>query len=328
MQWLNFSTDTVAPAHRLALFRAGAVSYQVDALGDPASFSAHWRVLRLGDVNVLHAHVSPVRYLRQRERIDADGEDRMVFFHIRTGDSDGVLDDEPIVASSGSSLMWDLTCPLEMRSPSGLDVVAVTLPRFMIEEALPGVTLSGAIAPSAALTLASEHLRFLFDHADALPDETAPFQGRALRDLLAMAIMPLYLKRGGQPHSVPALHRILEQVDREPAAAWHACGLAKTLALPLPEVAATVDRFGGLDALVERRRLLAAYRMLCDPAETAPVSVIAVRCGLTDMPRFSRRFRAVFHTTATDLRHHHRARLPRWAGAYHLEESYEPFRAG
>ncbi|RYF38972.1 MAG: AraC family transcriptional regulator [Cytophagaceae bacterium] len=79
-----------------------------------------------------------------------------------------------------------------------------------------------------------------------------------------------------------------------------------------------------MDELIERRRLLAAYRLLSDPAETATISVIAARCGLVDMPRFSRRFRAVFHTSASDLRTHHRAHLPVWAGAYHLESSYGP----
>ncbi len=324
---LTFTTDAVPAEQRLTLFRAGASSYQVDALDDPLGFAARWRVLRLGDLNGLVATVTPVSYLRTAERIAFDGEDRLVFFHVRAGRAHGMLDGVPVDVGQGGAMVWDLSRPLDMRAPGGLSVQAVTLPRFMVEEVMPGVTLSGVIAPSPALALATGHLAFLFDQADALPDDATPFQGRALRDMLAMAMRPLYLDRGGDPSPAPVLQRIVDHLDRRPAGDWTVALLADALSLSPAEVDGTVERFGGLDDLVERRRLLAAYRLLCDPAETAAVSVIAARCGFTDMPRFSRRFRAVFHTTATDLRLHHRGYLPEWAGAYHLEVSYGALRA-
>lgn len=324
MQPLRFSTGTVPAGQRLDLFRLGARSYQVDALGDPLDFAADWRVLALGDANALHATVSPVSYRRTRERIAADGENRLVFFHIRQGRCGGMLDDAPVDLGPGDGMVWDLSRPLALEGPGGMEVEAVTLPRFMVEEIMPGVALSGVIAPSPALTLAVEHLRFLFDRAGDLPDEAAPFQGRALRDMLAMAMHPLYLTR--MPDEAarrgPLLDRIAGWIDGDLAGPHDAGTLAATLSLPAGEVATTLARFGGIDELVERRRLLAAYRLLSDPAETAAISVIAARCGFTDMPHFSRRFRAVFHTTATDLRRHHRAHLPVWAGAYHLEQGY------
>lgn len=330
MRPLRFSTGTVPPGQRLDLFRLGARSYQVDALGDPLDFAADWRVLALGDANAVHAHVSPLRYRRTRERIAADGENRLVFFHIRQGRCTGMLDDVPVALGPGDAMIWDLACPLEMSSPEGVETEAVTLPRFMVDEVMPGVTLSGVIAPSPALTLTVEHLAFLFDRAGDLPDEAAPFQGRALRDMLAMAMQPLYRARsaGAERHTGPLLQRIVDRIDRELRGQHDPALLGASLSLSVDEVATTVARFGGIDELVERRRLLAAYRVLSDPAETAAISVIAARCGFTDMPHFSRRFRAVFHTTATDLRLHHRAHLPVWAGAYHLELNYAALAAG
>lgn len=324
MQPLHFSTGTVPPDQRLDLFRRGARSYQVDAPGDPLAFAADWRVLPLGDVNAVHAGASPLRYRRTRERIAADGENRLVFFHIRQGYSTGTLDEVPVDLGPGDGMIWDLSCPLEMLAPDGVETQMVTLPRFMVDEVMPGATLSGVIPPSPALTLAVAHLHFLFDRAGDLPDEAAPFQGRALRDMLAMAMYPLYRARlpVAADHAGPHLQRIVDRIDRDLRGAHDPATLASALSLPANEVAATLARFGGLDELVERRRLLAAYRLLSDPAETAPISVIAARCGFADMPRFSRRFRSVFHTTASDLRLHHRAHLPVWAGAYHLEQCY------
>lgn len=324
MRPLHFSTGTVPPEQRLDLFRLGARAYQVDTPGDPLAFAADWRVLALGDANAVHAHVSPLIYRRTRERIAADGENRLVFFHIRQGRSIGMLDDRPVLLGPGDAMIWDLSCPLEMHSPDGVETEVVTLPRFMVDEVMPGATLSGVIPASPALTLVVEHFHFLFDRAGDLPDEAAPFQGRALRDMLAMAMQPLYRTRvaGADEWTGPVLQRIIERIDHDLRGMHDPAALATGLSLTVGEVVATLTRFGGVDGLVEQRRLLAAYRLLSNPAETGSVSVIADRCGFTDMPHFSRRFRAVFHTTASDLRLHHRAHLPVWAGAYHIERNY------
>ena len=79
---------------------------------------------------------------------------------------------------------------------------------------------------------------------------------------------------------------------------------------------------GGLALLAERRRLFAAYRLLCSPRETHTVEEIALRCGFSSLPQFSRRFRSAFHTSARDLRRFGRGRLPIWAGAYPVEQLY------
>lgn len=100
--------------------------------------------------------------------------------------------------------------------------------------------------------------------------------------------------------------------------------IAQQLAVPTTVVRNTADRFGGLDALVERRRLLAAYRLLRNPDETASIAAIAWRCGFSDPSRFSHRFRQVFSASPTDLRRFRHGTLPKWAGAYHAEKDYGP----
>lgn len=319
---LHLDTAVLPEGERLARFAACTPAYRIDALGDPLAFAADCRAARIGEVNVMHTRISPVRYWRTPEQIEADGEDRLMMFHIVAGHSLGLLGGKPVEARPGEALLWDLTRPLDVRSPDGVECEAISLPRFMIEEVLPGAALGGVIAPSPALSLALDHARYLLEHADALPPMTLAFQGRALRDMLMTAFYPAAQSRDRDDHGVPLLRRVTERIDRDPGAAWDLPRLAILLREPIATLAGQLDRVGGFDVLLERRRLLAAYRWLGDPMETAPISVIAARCGFTNLPRFSRRFHAAFHITARDLRVHHRADLPAWTGAHHLDKTY------
>lgn len=322
MTVMHFDTGVLPPRERLARFAAASSSYRIEALGDPDDFEARCSAWRLGDVNVMRARISPVRYHRPAEQIDVDGEDRLVVFHHVAGRSHGTLDGRRIRIGAGEAMIWDLTRPLDIRTTTGIDVEVVTLPRFLVEEVLPGATMCGLLGASPALALLVAHLRFLLCWAGNLPEETRAFQGRALRDMVVAAHYPTALAHTRDEHAVPLMQRLFECIDHAPAAAWTVPMIAVSLGSTPALIEALLDRFGGMDALLERRRLLAAYRMLCNTTESASISVIAARCGFTNMPRFSRRFHATFRTSARDLRVHHRADLPEWAGGHHLDRAF------
>lgn len=325
---MHFDTAVLPVAERFPRFAAASPSYRIEVLGDPAAFAAQCVAWRLGDVNIMRARISPVRYRRLPEQIERDGADRLVLFHLTAGRSEGVLDGQPLALGAGDTMLWDLARPLDIGSPDGVETEAVTLPRFLLDDVLPGATWSGRLAASPALTLLLSHLRFLLDHADDVPAAAHAFQGRALRDLIVAAHDPAGRARTADDRTVPLLQRLLERIDRAPATDWTLPALAAQLGSTPALLTALVDRFGGVEAVVERRRLLAAYRMLGDPAESAAISVIAARCGFTNMPRFSRQFNAAFRTSPRDLRVHHRAELPDWAGAHHLDRAYAAILTG
>lgn len=87
-------------------------------------------------------------------------------------------------------MIWDLAVPLDMKSLGAIETIIVTLPRYMIDEVLPAPSLAGPLAPSAELGLAADQARYLIDHATDLPDAAGAFYGRALRDMLAVAMLP------------------------------------------------------------------------------------------------------------------------------------------
>lgn len=323
MNILDFDTGRVPVDARLAIFRAGAVNFRVDAVGDPRTFAVKWQSLKLGDLNAIHSQAAPIHYRRDDVMIESDGEDRIAIHCYLKGGATGTLDGLPAAVDAGGAMVWDLARTVDVTTTGDTEMVIVTMLRYMADEVLPVPSLTGTLAPSPELNLAVDQLRRLIDDADRLDDAAAPFLGRALRDLFAVAMLPAYFRaRSADEVTAPLLRRMCERLDAAPDQDFDLAELAVALGEPVAEVRRVADHFGGLHLLIERRRLLAAYRLLCDPAEAAPVSVIAERCGFADLPRFSRRFRDVFHTTASDLRRHHSGHLPRWAGAYHVEKNY------
>ena len=323
MQLITFDTDSVAPAERLATFRAGAPNFRIDPLTEPSDFFARWRLLKLGDVNLIRSWIAPVRYRRDAALIERDGEDR-VTIHVRlAGAERGTIDDEEIEAPPGAASVWDLARPLDLSCDTDSGIVILTIPRPMLRDQFGSDRIGGTLMPSAALSLATGEALRLLHRADDLPAAGAPFYGRALRDLFVAAMMPACRSTDrGRPTAPPLLSRICALIDADLTTPPEADSLAEMFGMADAAVQRTLVKAGGMAALTERRRLLAAYRLLTDPAETASISVIARRCGFADMPRFSRSFRAVFHASASELRRHQGSHLPAWAGAYHVEQSY------
>lgn len=324
METRDFDTDVLPAAERLIAFRAGAVDFQVDAVGDPLAFSARWRLLTLGDLNAIHAHITPVRYRRDLDMIRRDGEDRVAIHCYARGSSRSVLDGQVVETGAGEAQVWDLTRAIDSRGGEPLEVFVVTMPRYMLDEVLWTSSYSGVLRDTPELAMAIDHLRHVIDHASDWPDTGATYLGRAIRDLFAVAMLPTFDPPGndGRVGEGPLFRRLCELLDTSGNHRLDEAMIARALDVSLAELRRTADQFGGLTDLIERRRLLYAYRLLCDPEEVASVSTIAWRCGFADPARFSRRFRAVFHASPTDLRHFRRGRLPDWAGAYHIERNY------
>ncbi len=323
-----FDTDRLPANQRLAAFQAGAVDFKVDAIGDPDAFWVRWHLLRLGDVNAVRSTTSLIHYRRTAEMIETDGQDRVAVLCFLQGSARGSLNDKAVVCEAGAAMVWDMTETIDIRTDGPSETAIITLPRFLLREVMPVVSLSAMLPPSPALALAAEQLCGMIADAGQLEEASGPFLGRALRDLFAVAMLPSYpAYHEMSQDDGPLLRQLRDIVDENLAATITLPRLAVLTGRSLAEVQDTVEPAGGLARLVEQRRLLAAYRLLSDPAEVAPISTIAEQCGFPDLPRFSRRFRDTFQTTASDLRRRPFRNLPRWAGAYHVESNYSALMA-
>lgn len=328
MRPLTFDSNTVAASDRLAIFRQGAKDFIVDTVTDPALFAVRWHLLALGDLNAIHSTVTPLHYRRDRSMIEMDYEDRIAIHFYVSGGASGRLGDRKVKVAAGGALVWDLACEIDVRATGPAEMLIVTLPRYMLDEVMSRKSYCAALRPSSELALATEQLSYFLSNSTTLASEAAPYLGRALRDLFAVAILSeLSDGRDGTERDDRALvHRISEVVDADPRIPHDAVTLADRVGASSQEIERHAARVGGVNRLVELRRLLAAYRRLCNPADTAPVGTIAWDSGFPDLSRFDRRFRDAFHASPSEIRKFRRGGLPTWAGAYHVEKDYAALR--
>ena len=327
MRALDFDSALLPPSARLPAFRHGASHFTVDPIGDPRAFHIRWRMLKLGDVNVIRSIASPIHYRRNRALIEADAQDR-VAIHYRTGGSaSGTLDGKALESGPGSAAVWDLAHPLDFKAVDVSELIIVTLPRYMLDEIFAVPSYSCVIPQTPELALAAGQVGHLIDHPADVAEDAGPALGRAVRDLFAVALMPEVHRLASTPHTeaesvVQRLHRA---IDAQLRTALQVETLAQQIDVPVAVLRDIADRAGGMEMVVERRRLLASFQRLSDPVDVTPLALIAWQCGLDDLERFRRRFRALFGVSPSQLRAGVPGHLPDWAGAYQVDMSYGAF---
>jgi AraC-like DNA-binding protein len=322
MQLLSFDSGMVPAERRLATFQAGATDFMIQAVDGPENFAVSWHLLPLAEVNLVECAISPARYARTPAQIEADGQDRLAVLRMIEGAAGGTYDGVRVDIGSGDAMIWDLTRPFDIGADRPARYNIVTMPRYFVAEVLPSPRFACVLRNGPALQLAFDHVRRMIAHADQIPEESGLFQARAVRDLMAMAMLPAYDGMGGDRRDGPVLNRICDAIDAQPGRLHSMEEIAVLIGHSAEGVRAAVGRVGGLDLLVERRRLLAAYRRLGDPERSEPIGRIAEACGFPDPADFSRRFRQAFHCSPRDLRNFQLGRLPWWAGGYHVESNY------
>ncbi|MDN4633994.1 helix-turn-helix domain-containing protein [Sphingomonas sp. PsM26] len=327
MRAFDFDSALLPPEARLSAFRQGASHFAVDPVGDPRAFHTRWRLLKLGDVNVIRSITSPIHYQRDHALIEADGQDRVAIHYRIAGAASGTLDNRVLNSGPGSAAVWDLAHTLDFKAFDISELIIVTLPRYMLDEIFAVTSYSCVVPKSSELALAAVQVRYLLEHSEDITEEGGPALGRAVRDLFAVALMPELQRLASNPNTdaESVLQRINRAIDTQLRVDLQVDELAHQLSLTADSVRDIADRAGGLDMMVERRRLLAAFQRLSDPVDVTPLALVAWQCGMNDLQRFRRRFRALFSVTPNQLRAGVPGHLPNWAGAYQVDMSYGAF---
>lgn len=323
MDVLPFSTDSLPQADRLAAFRRGATDFRVDAIGDPLAFAAQWRLLVTGEINLIESRISPVHYRRTRDDIAADGKDRVAVLMILGGEVVGTINDQPIRVGPGDAMVFDLLRPLDTRAAGPLHTLIATMPRFILEEVLPLPLERSSMGASAELALAVAQIRYLLGHAAGIGAESGMFHGLAVCDLIARALLPATGNvEGERERATPLLARVHEIIDARLLDPPPLRTVAEALGTTADAVRAITERAGSWSRLIEQRRLIAAYRLLCLSGGALSIGAIAARSGFGSGAHFSRRFRQAFGAAPSDVRARHLGDLPAWAGSYHVAVAY------
>ncbi len=306
------STDTVQPANRINYWRDVVcdtfVSFDCRLVlrerfrGSVASHDA-------GGLTLTRVEADAQSVARTRKLIARQSDDIMLASLILCGEGRVVQDGRETVVSSGDLVLKDTTRPYEMLFRTPFTKWVLKIPREALRERLGTPEALTATCVSAATPLGGLTRDFLTGFA-ALPSTTPHLvqerlAGQAL-DLIAMALTEHAPARAGQSahRTVLAVRMrsfVEQHLHRDDLNGTLIAGVFRMSARSVRDVFARQGTTPGRYILA--RRLERARVLLTDPAQhRRTISEIAYAAGFTDLPHFSRSFRAAFGHSASEAR--------------------------
>lgn len=305
----RFATDDVAPADRLAFYRAlfdeKLVKFEANALDEAFGCDVRFRTLDSNSTTVLRVESTPVRVKWMSASADGDVVILALF-----GRGKGTVSQcgRELVAKNGGAIVLSGNDPLEMRRTG---YVYLSLPKHALAPLVPDV--NAALLTSVAAD--AEALRYLEGYVDMLTGDTrtmpAALQRAAavhLQDLAALAIgstsegAEIARRRGLRAARLRAIQadivRNLGSGDIRPTALAARHGVTVRYVHKLFEgEGVTLSRF------VLGMRLAHVHRVLSDPRSVdSAIGAIAYDAGFSDLSTFNREFRRRYGATPSDIR--------------------------
>lgn len=277
------------------------LGFEVISVPGETAFDCQSAGIVFGDILVTRTRFSPWHHRRSAPLIEATETNQFLFEYNISGWSEATQAGPTFRQEEGEAVIYDYTQPCEYISHDYVESFLVNIPRYMMQDLFPEGVPTGKVRPSPALTLATAHLHHLVANAETLPDDAGALLGRSICSLIAAAMVPLL--NDPMAHGTPStLQRMRDWLDRNLNAPASCEAMAHALGVDVSVIAKAADRAGGLDGVGEQQRLLAVYRRLSNPFETAPISELAQRYGYSDAAQFSRSFRNTFAASPTGAR--------------------------
>ena len=248
--------------------------------------------------------------VRTAQAIRADQSDELSLIYVLEGQFAGRFDKEVVVAAAGDFYLYDSLLPQRI-AISRHRLVQVDLPRALIEAACGGrtpspATLARAMASSRLTPLLRSHLAQFPNAAvgmtsveqQALLDATQTFTISMLQGALGGPLAPD--ENRAKALLLAAQRYIQHNIDKpglDPLEVSHAVGCSRaTLYRIFKRHDLTIAGY------VRELRPQQFLRLLQDPSDQRPISVLAQRCGLYDAPNVNQMFRRRFGTSPSDIR--------------------------
>lgn len=300
---LVHDTSEVSPARRFQHWRD--VICRNFALAEPSTpdlrgFAGRLQINQLGPVRVCRVSAGRQAWLRSAEHIRDAPTDDMLLSLVLHGEARFSQAGRRVRQRPGEFILCDPGRPLAyQQSSERLDVLHLAVPRRALLERVPRAehfttTAFGLGSPAGALT--AQTLRQAVDNDLSASPKAALLVGESLLDLAAATVEWHF---SGVPSASAPERDLLGRVKRYVLAHLADDGLdLASLARQHGVAARTLNRLFAADGTtpmrwVREQRLMAAREALGQDGE-APVKVVAARYGFTDMPHFSRVFKARF----------------------------------
>ncbi|MGI6853310.1 helix-turn-helix domain-containing protein [Mesorhizobium sp. 1B3] len=285
-----------------------AVVFDVERRSQDAgtAFNADVEAFQLGDMVVTSASLDEQRYLRSSTRIRRDGMDQFVLNLYRTGGWRSQTSRGDFAGTAGQVCVLDLACELVSDEPPS-DLVALFIPRSLLEDRLPDLAALHGNAPSGAYALLlAEYMDLLARRLPTLPAGDEHALNRATCEMLTACLAP---SLEGVEAARPGLEMVLQRrakrfiekhinsTELDPDTICNAVGVSRRTLYRL------FDQEGGVQRYVQTRRLERIRLALADPKETRRISEVAAEFGFLRGDHFARAFKQHYGQSARDIRY-------------------------
>ena len=284
--------------------------YEMDAESAPArtSFQAGVTAYNLADVVIIDGYSSATTLRRTAQTIARSTVDHIGLTIHSEGGCSLDIEGRAIEVNPGEIFFLDMTRPNALRT-SDFKSLTLVLPRTLLAPHVADLdSLHGLILPGASPLnqMLAAHMRMLRAQAPTLdvPDMHAAARGTAAlvaafagasvdgRELIAQAAAGT---------SLETCRRMIEANLHDPDMGPEF--LCKKLGVSRAKLYRMFEPLGGVSQHIQQRRLMRAYRIIADPAQTRErISAIATRSGFTNVSAFNRTFRQAYGMSPTELR--------------------------
>lgn len=310
--YFSFSTDAIAPRHRLDLWREALFQAEFNVDLEPISpdrFRAQAKIRRLPGLRLLYGSSSPATYQRDTKRVVHD--EVVLSFGNRAHVSTRLKGRETSI-ETGDAFLLPCGDSASIHIPNEAQFTSLRLPRAALASnviALDDAYCRRIPRDTPALALLKRYLALLDDEAAALTDLSLQHSAVThVYDLLAKtlgATRDAAMLADGRGVRAARLKAIKDDIARhltEARLSVHAVAARHKIS-PRYVQRLFDDNGSTFTEYVMEKRLERAHRLLSDPQlSDRTLTAIAFSAGFNDLSHFQRRFRRRYGAPPSELR--------------------------
>lgn len=254
-----------------------------------------------------------IRLRRTPTHIRRDQIDHYAFGISLGGSWNGDACGENLSVAGDAVFVMDMARPM-VAEASHMNTIQLVVPRDLLDAVVPPRDLHGLTLQGGAAGLLHDHIRSLVRRLPALTQADAPAVVKATVAMIAAAVRPTAdnLAIASPVVESVLLARVRRHIEGHLGnPELGSDTICAALRLSRSRLYQLFERFGGVSAYIQDRRLTRIHAVLVGGQDNRLLFAIAQSFGFTDPSHFSRAFRAAYGISARDFRRQGPSDTPR-----------------
>ncbi len=292
----DYASEEIAFAAYRELYARGA-----DVERGAGAFHATVQAWRLDKVLLFERRFGGVRHVRA-DRVAADAFDHFTLTYVVSGHLNMLAASQPLMVRPGEAVLLDMRRGMQSE-PHEAHIITASISRMLVEAAAGSAArLHGRLLDEGPTGLLGDYLLSLTRRSAGLAPDGLPAAGRALVDLLSVALGP------GRAVNAPrrqelvrretAQHFIAAEIARPDLSAEHVAG---ALGISRASLYRLFGTQGGVARVISERRV-SLVRLMLESGDPRPLEVIGRSVGFTSAAAVQRQFQSVLGENAETFR--------------------------